>query len=178
MDRSSPILLLLLLASAFCFASCDTPVPRQTPFNEADFVKYRGPGTATVTGKLVVSTEDGTKEGNGASVELVPVNDYTVEMIEMELGHGQLLSPRADPRFKKYARIVTTDEHGNFSIPAVPAGHYLICGEVDWLPGYATDYKAQWALERITVASGERVHVTLTHNPSGGRRIEMIQLLR
>jgi len=153
-------------------------VPRRVPFNEADFAAYRAPGTATVTGQLVVPTADGMKEGNGASVELVPVTAYTEEMVETELGQGLLLSPSVDARFKKYARIGTTDGHGNFSIPAVPAGRYFICGEVDWLPPAATDYSAQWAMERITVAPGQTLHVTLTHNPNHGHVIEMIETLR
>jgi len=178
MNRIPPIHLPLLVATALCLTSCAPMVPRRVPFNEADFAAYRGPGTATVTGQLVVSTEDGMKEGNGVSVELVPVNAYTGEMVEMELGQGILLSPSVDARFNKYARIVTTDGHGNFTIPAVPAGRYFICGEVDWLPGYATDYKAQWAMERITVAPGQTLHLTLSHNPNHGHFIETTETLR
>ena len=161
-----------------CFAACDTPLPRRVAFNEADFAGYRGPGTATVTGKLVVPTEEGAKEGNGSRVELVPVNAYTEEMVEMELGQGRLLSPRVDPRFKQYARIVTTDGNGNFSITSVPAGRYFICGQVDWLPAGETDYVGQWALERIAVAPRRTLHVTLTHDPNEGHGVEMIEVLR
>ena len=178
MKRTPPVHLPLLAATVLCFTACAPVVPRRVPFNQADFAAYRGPATATVTGQLVVSTRDGPQEGHGSNVELVPINAYTEEMVEMELGRGLLLAPSVDARFKKYARIVTTDSHGNFSIPAVPAGRYCICGEVDWLPPASDDYSGQWAMERINVARGQTLHVTLTHNPNHGHIMEMVQTLR
>ena len=177
MNRFPPSYLPFLLAVGLGLASCDTPVPRQVAFHEADFAAYRGPGTATVTGHLVVSTWDGVKVGSRTTVELVPVNAYTQEMVDTELVQGFRLSPEVDERFKKYARIVTTDKEANFSIQGVPAGHYFLLAEVDFLPPASDEYMGQWALERVDVAAGQTLHVMLTHNPGRGR-MERLEVLR
>jgi hypothetical protein len=169
--------LILLFAVTPCLTSCATD--RRVPFNESDFAAYRGPGTGTVVGHLAVTDPDGKLHlGAHFDVEMVPVTPYTQEMVEVELGQGQLLHPPADPRFKKYARIVTADANGNFVFHQVPAGRYFVLGEVDWLLPASEDYAVQWGLERIAVGNGQTVNIVVSHNPNQGHGTQGIVILR
>jgi hypothetical protein len=159
--------LLLTPIVALLFTSC--AVGRRVPFNEADFIPYRGPGTGTVSGQLVVAMTDGERiVGKGRDVELVPVTPYTQEMVDVALGRGLFLSPSADSRFKKYARIVTANADGNFVFRQIPAGHYFLLGEVDRYSAEFDNYEIHWGLERITIGPGQTVHVTVSHDPDQG----------
>jgi hypothetical protein len=106
--------------------------------------------------------------GKDRDVELVPVTPYTQEMVDVELGQGYFLSPSADPRFKKYARIVTANADGNFAFHQVPAGRYFVLGEVDRYNAVFDNFEIHWGLERITVGPGQTVHVTVSHDPNQG----------
>jgi hypothetical protein len=164
-------------AVAVAFSSCATG--RRVPFNEADFAAYRGPGTGTVSGRLAITVPDeGVRVGKGSSIELVPVTPYTQEMVDVEIGDGLFLSPSADSRFKKYDRITTADANGNFVFRQVPAGHYFVLGEADKYDAEFDVFNIQWGVERVTVGNGEKVQVTVSHNPNHGDNVLGIGTLR
>ncbi|HEY3897976.1 MAG TPA: hypothetical protein VGM54_05140 [Chthoniobacter sp.] len=147
----------------FLLSSCAlVGAPRRVPFNEADFATYRGTGSSTVAGQLVVTSDDGEKHiGDGTHVTLLPVAAYTKEMVDREIGNGDNLAP-SDPRFRQYMRLVTTDGQGNFVFKNVPAGEYFVAGLGEWYVGDDAQY--QWACERVTVGKGQTVKIKLSRN--------------
>jgi len=163
MRTSRPLLLQSTILAAFLFSSCALiGVPRRVPFNEADFAAYRGAGSSTVTGQLIVTSSDGeTHIGDGTHVTLLPVTPYTKEMVDREIGNGENLAG-SDPRLRPYVRLVTTDGQGNFVFDHLPAGEYFVCGLGEWYVGDDAQY--QWACERVAVGKGQAVRIKLSKN--------------
>ena len=148
----------VLLTACAAFATS----PRRVPFNEADFAAYRGTGSATVTGQLIVRSSDGeTHIGSGVHVTLLPVTAYTREMVDREIGNGENLS-NSDARLQQYARLVKTDGQGRFVFDHVRPGKYFVSGLAEWY--FADDAQYQWACEQITVENGQPVHVQVSKN--------------
>jgi hypothetical protein len=158
--RLTMVALGLLLSS--CIFSGFATAPRRVAFDESEFAAYRGAGSGTVTGQLVVTSNDGAVHiGDGTHVTLIPVTAYTKEMVEREIGDGDNLGA-SDPRFKKYVRLTTTDANGNFVFHQIPAGEYFVSGLGEWSEG--DDFQYQWACERVTVGNGQTVRIKVTHN--------------
>jgi len=131
-------------------------------FNEAEFAPYRGAGSGSVAGQLVVTSDDGeTHIGNGAHVTLLPVTSYTKEMVDREIGDGDDLAS-SDPRLHAYVRLVTTDGGGNFVFDHLRPGEYFVCGLGEWYVGEDEQY--QWACERVTVGPDQAVRIKLSKN--------------
>jgi hypothetical protein len=105
--------LILAVSLSSCTLVEGGRVPRRVPFEESAFAGYGSAGSATVSGKLVVTSSNGTvhlaDDGNaedrldGTFITLLPVAAYTREMVDRELGDGEYLAP-SDPRLHKYVR--------------------------------------------------------------------------
>jgi hypothetical protein len=149
----------LLLSS--CVFSGFVTVPRAVPFDESRFAAYRGSGSGVVTGQLIVTADDGVHIGSGDHVTLIPVTAYTREMVDREIVNGDRLAP-SDPRFKKYVRLTTTDDNGNFAFHQLPPGEYFVSGLAEWY--FGSDAHYQWGCERISVGRGQSVRVKVSHN--------------
>jgi len=168
-----------VLILAICLPSCALAgggrAPRRVPFEESAFAGYGSAGSATVSGKLVVTSSNGTvhlaDDGNeedriaGTFITLLPVAAYTREMVDRELGDGECLAP-SDPRFQKYVRLTRTDAEGNFVFKQIPAGEYFVTGQVKG--NSLDDFSYRWAFERIKVRKGQSVKIKLSHNPQHG----------
>ena len=157
-------------------SSCQVvPVVRRVPFSESDFAAYGIPGSASVSGQLVVTDpQGGVHRGNQRVIALLPVSAYTKESVQREVINAEhLVSP--DPRFGKYRRVAKCDEAGNFRFDGVPAGEYFLISLVEWNELFDNpDY--QWACERIKVSKGQAYTTTLSHNPLGaGQAMRVIQ---
>ena len=155
----------LLLSSC---ALVDLPrVSRRVPFNEADFAAYRGTGSSTVAGQVVVTSSDGqTHLGGGTHISLLPVTAYTKEMVEREIGNGEYLTD-SDPRLKPYVHLQKMDDTGHFVFDHVKAGEYFVAALVEW--SFADDSTYQWACERITVGAGQTLRIKVSkdlHHPN------------
>ncbi len=140
-------------------------------FNEAEHAAFRGTGSSSITGPVVVTGPDGvTHWGIQDYVTLIPVTSYTKEMVDREIVHAEYLAP-SDARFHKYVRVTTTDGRGNFTFDQVAPGDYFVTCLVDWLLGDINDgiYEHQWACERVTVGRGQTLHLKVSRNlqPSG-----------
>jgi hypothetical protein len=135
--------------------------PRRVAFNEAEFAAYRGPGTSTVAGQLVTTSNGEVHIGDGVHVTLMPVTAYTREMVDREIVNGENLAS-SDPRFRQYIRITKTDGQGKFVFEHVPAGEYFVAGLNEWYFADTTEY--QWACERITVGKRQTVDIKLSKN--------------
>ena len=168
-----------VLILAICLPSCALAgggrAPRRVPFEESAFAGYGSAGSATVSGKLVVTSSSGTvhlaDDGNeedriaGTFITLLPVAAYTREMVDRELGDGEYLAP-SDPRFQKYVRLTRTDAEGNFVFKQITAGEYFVTGQVKG--NSLDDFSYRWAFERIKVRKGQSVKIKLSHNPQHG----------
>jgi hypothetical protein len=168
--RSSFCLLVFSASMMLTLPSCVgfdiVGVPHQVPFNEAEFARYRAPGTGTVLGHLAIIGQDDHEPhlGDGCHISLLPVTSYTTEMVNREVANGQKLSA-SDPRLHKYLRFATADGRGNFVIPSVPSGDYYLTGLVEWPVG--DDFEYQWACEKIHVGSGQTLQVQVSRNIHG-----------
>jgi hypothetical protein len=152
----------LALVLSSCVFSGFATAPRRVAFDESEFAAYRGAGTGTVTGQLVVTSSDGAAHiGDGTHVTLIPVTAYTKEMVEREIGDGDNLGA-SDPRFQKYVRLTKTDASGNFVFRQIRAGEYFVSGLGEW--SESDDFQYQWACERVTVGNGQTVRIKVTHN--------------
>ena len=164
-DSFLPIVCALLLSS--CALVAEQRVPRRVPFNEADFAAYRGAGSSTVAGQVIVKSPDGeTHIGAGTEISLLPVTAYTTEMVEREIGNGEYLTP-SDARFQPYARLQKTDDKGHFVFDHVRAGEYYVAAQAEWY--FADDTSYQWACERIAVGAGQTVRINVSkdiHHPN------------
>ena len=144
---------LSLLAFTLLLSSCAFAVtPRRVAFNESEFAPYRGAGSGSVTGQLVVTSDDGqTHISDGTHVTLLPVTSYTKEMVDREIGNGENLTS-SDSRLHEFVRLVTTDAGGNFVFDHLRPGEYFVCGLAEWYVGDDAQY--QWACERVTRRHG------------------------
>ena len=164
--RLSVVLAALLLSScAFLGFGASR---RRVPFDESEFAAYRGSGAGTVTGQLVIRSDNGAEHvGNfggsiaGVHVTLIPVAAYTKEMVEREIGDGENLGA-SDPRFQKYVRLTKTDGNGHFVFDQIREGEYFVSGLGEWIE--FGEIKYQWACERVTVGNGQTVTIKLTRN--------------
>jgi hypothetical protein len=159
-----PICAFALLACSFLtLTSCETgPQPRRVPFNEADFAPYARSGSGSVVGQIYISFKDGSlRPGRSIGVDLVPVNDYTREIVERKIIHGENLAP-GDPRYDKYVRHTVADDLGNFEFHHLPAGDYFVGGIVEWDDSQSFRvHQSQWAWERVIVQPGQSVRVVV-----------------
>ncbi len=147
-DRDALSRFLSTVVCALLLSSCafvDIPrVARRVPFNEADFAAYRGPGSSTVAGQVIVKSSDGeTHIGDGTTISLLPVTAYTKEMVEREIGNGEYLTP-SDPRLQPYVHLQKTDDSGHFVFDHVRAGEYFVAAQAEWY--FADDTSYQWGL--------------------------------
>jgi hypothetical protein len=151
--------------SALLFTSCAWwfPVAHRVPFDEAEFAGYGAAGSGTVEGRIAVKGEDDGElhVGGDAYLTLLPVTSYTTEMVEREIGNGEMLGP-SDARLRKYLRAATADDQGNFVFNHVPPGDYYLTGLVEW--DFGDDAQYQWACEKISVGKGETVRVTVSRD--------------
>jgi hypothetical protein len=169
-------LILTIFLSSYAFAGGGR-APRRIAFEESAFAGYGGAGSATVSGKLVVTSSNGkvhlAHDGNeedridGTVVTLLPVAAYTREMVDRELGDGEYLAP-SDSRFQKYVRLTRTDAEGNFVFKQIPAGEYFVTGQVKG--NSLDDFSYRWACEHIKVGKNQSLKIKLSHNPQHGSR--------
>jgi hypothetical protein len=151
----------LMLVGLFLSSCALITVPRQVPFNEAEFAPYRSPGSGIIAGQLVTTTDGVIHIGAGVHVTLLPMTTYTKEMVDREIGHGENLAP-SDARLRQYVRLVTTDSEGRFVFDHVPPGEYFVAGLNEWY--FGNDAQYQWACERVTVGKGQKLDIKLSKN--------------
>lgn len=66
----------------------------------------------------------------GTPVSIVPVNEYTSEIVHLSYDQaGNILSP-ADPRYAGYVRTTRTDGQGRFTFRNLPPGDYYVMATV------------------------------------------------
>ena len=159
--------LLLAAAATLSLASCVDPlIPRQVPFNEADFLWSKGHGTGSVEGQAYVFMNDNSaRMVQQDSVGLTPVTPYSTESMKVRFEQSKNLGPD-DPRYSLYCRVATTDDLGHFSFHNVPSGEYYVATSVEWSHWYWNDTDKVTVDEsvpmyaRVTIRNGETIKVT------------------
>src|SRR5450759_4054539 len=100
LNRPQVWLVPVTLAGLF-FSSCAT-APRALPFNDAEFARYREPGTGVVTGRAFMTLRDRTiRVADNAPVDLEPATGYTTETRDRMWINGENLEP-PDDRLSNY----------------------------------------------------------------------------
>lgn len=156
----------LLLALAL--AGCAAPLEERTAtYNEAEYARYAGRGTAKIHGQAFLKTVGGdVKYGAGSTVYLYPVTSMTTEWYDKFLVQGKSLKA-GDDRMMKYSRQIVADGTGNFEFEGLPAGdYYLVCNIFWGVPTgltFAPIGETGGAVHtKVIVAAGENKRVILT----------------
>ncbi len=105
-------------------------------------------GRGTVTGRAYAIHRGAEHPASKETVELIPVNAYTKEIVERGLLAGRKV--RADPRLAGYQRFVTSDANGNFVIRHVPAGEYFVISAAEWSYQYDATHSDNTGTDRLT----------------------------
>jgi len=101
----------------------------KTPYVDADFAPWSGPGTATLHGQAFLKTVGGdVKTCAGEAVFLIPGNPYDDELVTAK-GSGLA---NGDARVRSHFRETICDAQGNFAFEAVPAQRWYVATMVTW----------------------------------------------
>lgn len=152
-----------LVIAAVLFAGCiyNNTIPSahiMSGFNEGDFERFAGKGTAIIQGQAFGKTRGGdVKLAAGNEVRLFPVNTYTEEAVRSaQTG----IQPTHDPKFFRYVRKATADATGSFDFREIPAGKYYLECAIFWETGAGRTGGV--ATQIVTVTEGQTVKVLLT----------------
>jgi hypothetical protein len=163
---------LIWLIVCLLLSSCEgPPQPHQVVFDEAAFAGTQAPGNGSVVGQGWIEMKDHRlRYVQNTSMDLVPVTAYSTEIIERYFLNDVKLT-KADPRYAKYVRRVSTDATGHFSFHSVPPGEYYLATSVDWKDS-DTDVDSDGVVStiwtqyiqpicaRVTLKSGQTQRVT------------------
>ncbi len=124
----------LTVAALGCIPPPPAPVKYVTTFDEAEYHRYAGTGTAAISGEAFLKTRGGdVKIGAGSTVTLDPATRYAREWFTKEGNawrtHNNL---PPDPRFVQFRRTTVCDQHGHFTFSDLPAGRYFVRSTVTW----------------------------------------------
>lgn len=146
-------------------------LPHGVAFTESPCVYAAGNGSGTVRGQLYLFNKDGSKfYGAEQDVSLLPVTDYTTEIVHREYAHGAYLS-RPDPRLAKYVRTAQTDDAGNFQFSHLPPGNYYVATKFAWdtpdtiydgdnNPTEVTSHNSRKAYAEVSIRNGQTATIT------------------
>ena len=161
---------MLSVAAILSGTSCTTASTHQIAFDESAFKGSGGSGSATVSGRAYAVYRGDQYTASDETVELLPVNAYTTEMVQGGLLTGHPM--QSDPRLAKYRRSAKSDSSGNFAIRHVPAGEYYVISFAEWSYSYDSENADDTGTDRITadfkkpifakisVRSGQTAHVS------------------
>ena len=122
----------LIITTIFLSACAQQLVQRSKVFREADFQGFDRHGSGSVVGRAYVQTsEEDPRPGDRYNIDLVPVNAYTNEMVNVLMSQNNRMPP-VDPRFLKYRRREVMDINGNFAFHGVPSGEYWVATRTEW----------------------------------------------
>lgn len=151
-----------VLLSSLCAVGCG-PAARQATFNEAEYLPYGHPGSASIAGQAFLKTRSGdVKYGAGNDVYLNPVTSYSTEWWNRSVVRGEKLEP-PDDRAGRYLKTVIADGEGRFEFKNLPPGDYYVFCPVYWeVPaGYVSSITGGNTGVKVSLKSGERANVIL-----------------
>jgi len=152
-------ILCVLMCVLTAAVACGPLPPLETPFNKADFDKYKEKGNCTVTGQAFLKTRGGdVKYGAGNTVRLVPYTPLIKEMKEKRF--FQRPEQSTMDYIKSTFRETVADGNGNFEFTGIPAGEYLLECDITWQVLNQTTGGTAQAV--VTLKEGETQKVVLT----------------
>jgi len=138
------LLALLLLASCARWHALNTgprqppprpaprPTPMVTPYDDAEYARYREPGTGRITGQAFARSSDGvTYSAAGQGVYISPVTSYSREWYRRTVLRGDSIA-NFDPRARGFVTRTVADIDGEFFFAQLPAGEYYVVSWVSW----------------------------------------------
>ncbi len=169
--KCSPRLLpsLLALVAILSGGGCVTDSAHQVAFDESAFKGSGGSGSATVTGRAYAVYRGDQYAASDESVELLPVNTYTTEMVQGGLLTGHPM--QSDPRLAKYRRTATADWNGNFAIRHVPSGEYYVVSYAEWEHSYDSENADDTGTDRVTAEFKKPIFARITVRGGGSVRV-------
>jgi hypothetical protein len=165
LNRPQVWLVPVTLAGLF-FSSCAT-APRALPFNDAEFARYREPGTGVVTGRAFMTLRDRTiRVADNAPVDLEPATGYTTETRDRMWINGENLEP-PDDRLSNYIQGVVSDNDGYFRFSHIAPGDYYVVCHALWRERFNSGESDQpwadhwqWLFARVSVKNGARIDIS------------------
>ncbi len=154
----------LLGVSVALFTGCETTqIEYQAfvaTFLPSEYAGFQLNGSGTISGQAFLrKSGGGVVFGAGKPVVLMPVTDYTTEMVEM--GLRREIPMDGDPGYYDMLIKVQADGEGRFTFENVPAGDYWIFCWVRWSVYYPNDQGgAVW--KKVSVFEGETSQAILT----------------
>jgi hypothetical protein len=150
-----------ILAGALILSSCAQD--HAVPFDAAAFARHSGTGTGIVTGTASLTNAYNrvvTAGDSSATIQLMPVNAYTDEIVEKSYKVIGRMST-SDPRFSKFVRETKPDDAGHFTFTHVPPGSYYVSSELSCTDPSTPDNTPldRWIFKKISVANGQTVRV-------------------
>ncbi|MYZ41395.1 carboxypeptidase-like regulatory domain-containing protein [Schauerella aestuarii] len=148
-------------------AGCITPPKpvERRPFVEAEFTKYRTPGTSTIKGQAFLTTRGGqVRSAAGNEVTLVPNTSISDQWIMVSCNGGLPLTP-ADLRYNEFVRRTVADADGRFSFAGLPAGSYVVTTAVMWsvpVSAYSTSTQGGMLVDRVWIEEGKEANLVLS----------------
>jgi hypothetical protein len=108
----------------------DKTVVQRIPFPENEYKSLATTGSATVKGKIFITTAGGNRVyGKNTRLYLNPVTSYSTQWFNESYLGGAKMS-KVDPRLFNYLKFTTSDSNGNFEFLNVPSGSYYLIGVV------------------------------------------------
>jgi hypothetical protein len=136
------------LSAILSCAGCTTPSSHQVAFDESAFKGSSGSGSGTVTGRAYAVYSGNEHPANEETVEMLPVNVYTTEIVQGSLLTGHEM--QSDPRLAKYRRTAASDSNGNFVIRHIPAGEYYVISVAEWEHHYEAENADDTGTDKVT----------------------------
>jgi len=153
----------LVIYFVLVVAACGPLPPLETPFDKADFDRYKEEGTCAVTGQAFLKTRGGdVKYGAGNTVQLIPYTTMIREMREKRKNFQLFQKPdqAATDYIQSTFREAIADGNGNFEFTDIPAGDYLLECTITWKVLNQTTGGTAEAI--VSVKEGETKKVVLT----------------
>jgi outer membrane protein OmpA-like peptidoglycan-associated protein len=150
-----------------CYKLIPPVTPRVEEFNEAEYTKYLGEGTGTISGEACLWTKNGELvKVPERGVFLWPATKYVTEHLEREVLGGDPLWFAPDARIYHYRRETRSDKSGRFEFEKVPPGEYYLTCQIEWYKPQVppreevfTERISRWVFTKVTLGSGEHVRV-------------------
>ena len=160
---------LLGLSAILCCAGCTTSSSHQVAFDESAFKGSNGSGSGTVTGRAYAVDNGRERPANEETVEMLPVNAYTTEIVQGSLLTGHEM--QSDPRLAKYRRSARSDSNGAFAIRHVPAGDYYVISVAEWEHHYEAANADNTGTDKLTAEYKKPIFTRISVAPGGTARV-------
>jgi hypothetical protein len=159
------LLLILCFMMVSCAGGLARPIQRAVVFNDDEYLPYRKPGKAVITGQAFTTTRSGEiRYGAGRTVSLHPATTYAAEYFNVQVVRGAYMS-EPDPRFLQFEKTTISDATGTFEFKNLPAGKYYVVTDFSWCAGRSPQYVILGTLIQAMAGETTRVIPPVVRSP-------------